>query len=519
MDSKGESEGTNEAIMAVPAVAANLTATPLSSSQIKLTWSASATATSYDILRQGPSDSGFVLLASGVSGTSFTDSNLSGASTYNYEIRAENSSGSSNSSASAAATTPLGGTPVAPSNLTATAASSTQINLSWKDNSNNETAFFIERSTDGVNFVQIGTTAANITSYVDGGLVPGTSYTYRVRATNSAGNSLYSAVASATTFALPAAPSNLNASAISQTQINLSWTDNADGSASFIIFRATSASGFVQIATVAASVTSYADTGLTASTTYSYEVQANNANGQSNFSNTASATMPDPIVLPPPPLDVALGTGGAKAVKFTDSDGTVGLLKWKGPGAAVLHFTGNNLNQSSVRGVVTVSGVAALAGINAAATTLASSLTVVTQGGNNSIDIGGFIVESAFGRLIAPTSNLTGNLQIAGAANSIVTGSMTSLSAIFSGTLVSLRSARTANTALSGNSIRSINLGSISTTRDSVAVSLSAHSISTLAGAVGVKRFSLHRLIAPVNPQALLATKGITSSQITVALD
>ena len=47
--------------------------------------------------------------------------------------------------------------PVAPSNLTATAASRSQINLSWKDNSNNEQGFKIERSTDNVNFTQIAT--------------------------------------------------------------------------------------------------------------------------------------------------------------------------------------------------------------------------------------------------------------------------------------------------------------------------------------------------------------------------
>ena len=519
VDPTGESEGTNAAILAVPAVPSNLSATPSSSTQINLTWSASATANSYDILRQGPADSGFVLIASSVMGTSFTDSNLSGASTYNYEIRANNSSGGSSYSAPASATTPLGGTPVAPSNLSATAASSTQINLAWNDNSNNESGFLIERSTDGVNFSQIGTTAGNVTSYSDSGLAPGTSYTYRVRATNSAGNSLYSAIASATTFALPAAPSNLLASAVSQTQINLSWTDNAGGSAGFILFRATSSDNFVQIATVAAGVTSYADTGLTASTTYSYKVLASNANGQPDYSNIASATTPAPIVTPPPPFDVTLGTGGAKAIQFTDADGTVGLLKWKGPGSAIVHFTGSNLSESSLRGMVTVSGIAALADIHAVSTTLASSLTVQTHRGNNSIDIGGFIDDAAFGRLIAPTANLSGDLHIGGSLNSIATGSMTGLSAIFGGTLVSLRTRRTADTTLSGNAMRSINLGSVASTRDSVAVSLSAHSISTLAGAVGAKRFSLHRLIAPADAQALLATKGIANSQITIELD
>jgi hypothetical protein len=91
-------------------------------------------------------------------------------------------------------------TPAAPSNLTATAVSSSEIDLSWTDNSNNETKFKIERSTDaGVTFTQIGTTGANVTTYRDIGLTPLTAYSYRVRASNSAGDSSYSNTATAIT--------------------------------------------------------------------------------------------------------------------------------------------------------------------------------------------------------------------------------------------------------------------------------------------------------------------------------
>jgi hypothetical protein len=49
----------------------------------------------------------------------------------------------------------------------ATAVSSSQINLSWIDNSNNETGFEIERSTDGTTFTQIATVGANVTMYLN----------------------------------------------------------------------------------------------------------------------------------------------------------------------------------------------------------------------------------------------------------------------------------------------------------------------------------------------------------------
>jgi hypothetical protein len=88
--------------------------------------------------------------------------------------------------------------PAAPSNLTAVPASSSLINLAWQDNASNETGFKIERSTDGVNFTQIATVGADVKSYGDTNVAQGSTYSYRVRATNSAGDSAYSNTASAT---------------------------------------------------------------------------------------------------------------------------------------------------------------------------------------------------------------------------------------------------------------------------------------------------------------------------------
>jgi 3-mercaptopyruvate sulfurtransferase SseA len=77
--------------------------------------------------------------------------------------------------------------------------SSSQINLSWTDNSNNETGFKVERSKNGRGFSQIATVGANVTTYTDTGLKASTTYRYRVRAYNAGGNSTYSNIASATT--------------------------------------------------------------------------------------------------------------------------------------------------------------------------------------------------------------------------------------------------------------------------------------------------------------------------------
>lgn len=81
--------------------------------------------------------------------------------------------------------------PVAPTALTSTVISGSQINLSWTDNSNNEDGFKIEQKIGAGTFTQIATVGANVNTYNNTGLAAGTTYTYRVSTYNSAGNSAY----------------------------------------------------------------------------------------------------------------------------------------------------------------------------------------------------------------------------------------------------------------------------------------------------------------------------------------
>jgi len=101
--------------------------------------------------------------------------------------------------------------PSAPSSLSATAASASQIDLAWTDNSQNEMGFKVERKTEsGGTFSQIATVSSNVTSYSDTGLSASTAYYYRVRAYNWIDNSGYSNEASATTPAPPPSDSGRN---------------------------------------------------------------------------------------------------------------------------------------------------------------------------------------------------------------------------------------------------------------------------------------------------------------------
>ena len=142
---------------------------------------------------------------------------------------------------------PPGATPPsAPTGLAVAVAGTSQLNLSWSDNSNDEANFRIERAPgQGAAFTEIATTAPDATSFSNTGLNANTEYCYRVRASNANGNSGYTAQVCATTDAsgggsAPAAPSGLTAIESSDMGIDLSWTDNSNDETNFRVERALS---------------------------------------------------------------------------------------------------------------------------------------------------------------------------------------------------------------------------------------------------------------------------------------
>ena len=212
--------------------------------------------------------------------------------------------------------------PAAPSNLGATAVSSSQIQISWQDNSNNETSFRIEMRAGGGSFSEIGSTSANVPGATVSGLQAATTYTFRVRARNANGNSSYSNEASATTHSAPppppppggpAAPSNLQAAAQSTSRVRLTWTDNATNETAFHVEMTLDGFTFGEVGTVGANVTTTDIDGLQPATGYSFRVRARNGNGFSSFSNTANATTQGTPPPPPPPPTLPAAPSGLVA--------------------------------------------------------------------------------------------------------------------------------------------------------------------------------------------------------------
>ena len=184
--------------------------------------------------------------------------------------------------------------PAAPSNLTATVLSNTQVRLNWGDNSANELGFGIERKPANTTlaFAPIGQVGANIRTFTSTGLAASTAYLFRVRAYNSGGNSAYSNEAPATTAPNPpSAPSALTAAGVSRSAIRLNWSHSGLTENGFKVERSKDGGRtFAQIGTTGANQLSYTDGVLSAGSTYRYRVRAFNLGGNSAYSNIATGT-------------------------------------------------------------------------------------------------------------------------------------------------------------------------------------------------------------------------------------
>jgi hypothetical protein len=254
--------------------------------------------------------------------------------------------------------------PTAPGTLVATAVSQNQINLSWVAATDNVgvTGYRIERCQGAgcASFAEIAAPTGTSTTFSDStGLTASTSYSYRVRAIDAAANlGPYSNTASATTQSPdttpPSAPGPLAATAISGTEIDISWgpaTDNV-GIAGYRIDRCqgVNCTAFSKFGTLV-TTTSFADTTLTPSTSYSYMVAAQDFAGNLGpYTNVATAT----TLATNPSLVAAFSFGEGSGTTVTDlsghgNNGTVANATWTTSGKY-----GNALSFNGTTSIVTV---------------------------------------------------------------------------------------------------------------------------------------------------------------------
>ena len=339
-----------------PPSAPALSATPFDSTQIDLSWTAATddvAVTEYLLFRcQATSDppgctpstaAGTQIATLTASTLSYDDMGLAPSTPYCYVVVAKDAAGNPTSSNTDCATTapPPPAAPSAPS-LSATAAGPTEIDLSWgasNPNGGTITSYQIYLCSPGpctpsTSGVPLATVSGTTLMYPNTGLTPNTSYCYLVTATDSeALTSPPSNVVCATTPAdatAPSIPDELEATAMSSSQINVSWDGSMDnvGVVEYRLYRRIGTSGPLTFLT-SVMTTIYSNTGLTASTTYCYYVTAVDAAGnESNPSNIDCATTFgvggfEPATIMITPVTINLGTSGIPINVFISFDQTV----------------------------------------------------------------------------------------------------------------------------------------------------------------------------------------------------
>ena len=330
----------------IPPFPVKVKATPVSTSQITVSWTTSSDnieVAYYKIFRfKGVCCTPAPILPDitiSAPTTTYQHTGLLAGTSYGYYVLAYDAAGNFSSSAGKeyAVTFSDGIPPTNPTTLAALAASTSQINLTWTASTDTGGSgvmgYRIERCTGTgcANFTEI--TTSPVASYSDTGLAPSTSYSYRVRAYDGAGNnSGYSNIDSDTTYAppdlTPPTPAPvLSGSAISSTQIQLTWTASIDpesGIANYRVYRDS-----ILIATLGSAALTYVDSGLSPETAYTYRVDAVNGGGLITPSNTVSITTPAiPDTEPPvfifnsPGSTLLAGTTSATLGGTTDESAT-----------------------------------------------------------------------------------------------------------------------------------------------------------------------------------------------------
>ena len=287
----GEGSLSNEA-SATPGSA--LLAAPIlkgvgSSGQVALAWSAVSGATSYDVYRVG----GPILIELpyrvGISGTSFTDTGLSNTTSYTYMVYAADANGQGTGSNSVSVSP--GAAPLAAPILTATEASSTSINLNWTAITG-ATTYDLYRGTssggEGAAPFMTNISSGGSISYTDAGLSSSNTYYYKAVAVGAGGEGALSNEASATPgSALLAAP--ILKAVGSSGQVALTWSA-VSGAVSYNLYRVGGPILIELPYQVGISGTSFTDTGLSNTPSYTYMVYAVDTNGQGTGSNPVTAS-------------------------------------------------------------------------------------------------------------------------------------------------------------------------------------------------------------------------------------
>jgi titin len=299
--------------------------------------------------------------------TAYTVTGLTNATAYSFRISAINAVGASVTSV-VASSTPYT-TPTAPASLSAVAGTS-QVVLTWtpptSNGGNAVSSYTVQQSADGgFTWTTLSSSVTGLT-YTATDLSNGSTYAFRVAATNAAGTGVFTQPITSTPFVAPDAPTSVTAGA-ADSSVALSWTAPTNvPSTSIIGYRverapATGSTWTVVAANTASSLTSYTVTGLTNGTEYRFRVTALISAGAGTVSSVVNAT---PFGVPSIPTGLTATAGDTQVT-----------LAWSAPvsdgGRAITAY----VIEKSVDG-----GATFVTDRTVAATSLTSVITGLTNG-------------------------------------------------------------------------------------------------------------------------------------------
>ncbi|HVA10763.1 MAG TPA: fibronectin type III domain-containing protein, partial [Candidatus Dormibacteraeota bacterium] len=361
-----------------PSVPTGVTASANSATSVTVKWTASTDT-------GGPGLGGYSIFRGGTkigsvnaTTTSYTDATLSANTTYSYTVQAYDTASPPNVSAqstAASVTTPKTPTPSVPTGVTASANSATSVTVKWTASTDTGgpglAGYYIIRN--GTTIAQVTASTSSPITYTDTTVSPNTTYSYTIEAFDLASPPNVSAPSSAASVTTPAAtnatppttPTDLQATAVSSSQINLNWTASTANVTveGYYVYRSTHNhrhSTYSLVATVATN--SYGNTNLSAKTTYYYYVVAFDSAGRSGKSSVVNAvtkanaltttTVQGTVTstTTQSPLSGVLvrtgirGTSDGAATSYTDSDGEYVLDNVKANHFETYHYSHSGYN-------------------------------------------------------------------------------------------------------------------------------------------------------------------------------
>jgi chitodextrinase len=331
-----------------PSVPINLQVTGRSATNIDISWSASTDdvgVTGYHVYRNAS-------LISSPTGTTFSDSGLTPSVSYTYTVSAFDAVGNTSSQSAPLATSTLADTtaPSVPNNLRQTGSTISSISIAWDASSDNVGVATYEIYRNGTLVrSQAGT------SFTDTGLAVYTGYIYTITARDSANNASNLSAplngGTAQDVTAPSVPDNLRKTSSSVSSISLAWNASTDdvGTTGYKIYR-----NGILIASPAS--TSYTDTGLTVSTSYSYTVSARDGAGNTSAQSAPFVTnSSDDTTAPSVPANVHTTTVLDTSISIawnasTDDVGTTGYKIYRN-GTLVGTSVGNSFTDTGLQPV------------------------------------------------------------------------------------------------------------------------------------------------------------------------